>query len=50
VAVLELVDAEHPPLRLLAGNRAFDIAHAVDAPRLTAWDAGERASRGAGKA
>jgi len=49
-AVLELVDADDPPLRFLAGNQAYDTAPAVYAQRLATWQAWEQLSRAAEKA
>lgn len=37
-AVLKLVDAEQPPLRLILGNEGVPMMHAVYAERLAKWD------------
>lgn len=37
-AVLQLVDAEQPPLRLILGNEGVPTMHAVYADRLAKWD------------
>ena len=37
-AVLKLIDAEQPPLRLILGNEGVPMMHAVYADRLAKWD------------
>jgi NAD(P)-dependent dehydrogenase (short-subunit alcohol dehydrogenase family) len=49
-AVLAVADAEEPPLRILCGNTAFDLAHAIYQGRLKTWDDWEETSRAAEKA
>lgn len=44
-ALLELVDADEPPLRLLLGNGAADLAPRVLRRRLAEWRAWDRLSR-----
>jgi NAD(P)-dependent dehydrogenase (short-subunit alcohol dehydrogenase family) len=44
---LQVVDSPEPPLRVLAGSQAFDIAPAVYEQRLATWRAWESSSRGA---
>lgn len=44
-AVLEVVDSENPPLRLLMGNAAFDYVSDQYRKRLAEWAAWERTSR-----
>jgi NAD(P)-dependent dehydrogenase (short-subunit alcohol dehydrogenase family) len=47
-AILALVDAQEPPLRLLLGNVAYDIVSSVCRTRLETWAAWEQTSRAAG--
>jgi NAD(P)-dependent dehydrogenase (short-subunit alcohol dehydrogenase family) len=44
-AILELVDAPRPPLRLLAGSGAFDVATARLRSQLAEWAAWEQTAR-----
>ncbi|MGV9315945.1 SDR family NAD(P)-dependent oxidoreductase [Streptomyces sp. NPDC003691] len=46
-AVLKLVASDDPPLRLLLGSLAFDVAMSTTEARLTAWRAWEDTSRAA---
>ncbi|MFC6647326.1 SDR family NAD(P)-dependent oxidoreductase [Granulicella cerasi] len=46
-AVLKLVDAEQPPLRLILGSEGVPHAHQVYARRLAEWDAWEEVSASA---
>lgn len=46
-AILKLVDAENPPLRLLLGNRACDVVKEVYPKRLATWAEWETVSRAA---
>lgn len=46
-AVLKLVDAEHPPLRLILGNEGVPLMHSVYATRLANWDAWKEVSEAA---
>jgi NAD(P)-dependent dehydrogenase (short-subunit alcohol dehydrogenase family) len=47
-AILALVDAQEPPLRLLLGNVAYDVVTSVCRARLDTWAAWEQTSRAAG--
>jgi NAD(P)-dependent dehydrogenase (short-subunit alcohol dehydrogenase family) len=47
-AILALVDAQEPPLRLLLGNVAYDVVSSVCRTRLDTWAAWEQTSRSAG--
>lgn len=49
-AVLAVVDADNPPLRLLLSSQAYDIAHTVHAQRLKTWSEWETTSRSAAPA
>ncbi|WP_030192547.1 SDR family NAD(P)-dependent oxidoreductase [Streptomyces sp. NRRL S-87] len=49
-ALLALVDAEEPPLRLLLGSTAYDLAFDVAERRRATWAGWERVSRAAEKA
>lgn len=44
-ALLKVVDSEQPPLRLLFGEQAFDIAQGVYAQRVQTWKDWETVSR-----
>jgi NAD(P)-dependent dehydrogenase (short-subunit alcohol dehydrogenase family) len=46
-ALLELVDMEHPPVRLLLGNMAFDNVTAAHVRQLEEWRAHEALARSA---
>ncbi|PYE50478.1 SDR family oxidoreductase [Deinococcus yavapaiensis] len=46
-ALLKVVDSENPPLRILFGAQAFDIAQGVYASRVQTWKAWEDVSRNA---
>ncbi len=46
-AVLKLVDAEAPPLRLILGNKNLPAARAAYADRLASWEAWEAVSNAA---
>jgi NAD(P)-dependent dehydrogenase (short-subunit alcohol dehydrogenase family) len=46
-AILTAVDADKPPLRLILGTPAFDMAHAAYAERVQTWDEWADVSRGA---
>jgi NAD(P)-dependent dehydrogenase (short-subunit alcohol dehydrogenase family) len=46
-AILKLVDAKNPPLRLLLGNFASDYVKAIYPQRLTAWAEWEETARAA---
>src|SRR5258707_4756378 len=46
-AVLKLVDAEEPPLRMILGNKNLPEARAAYADRLTTWEAWEAVSNAA---
>jgi hypothetical protein len=37
-AILKLVDAPHPPLRLFLGKKAFPLAKSAYAERLASWE------------
>ncbi|TDD17251.1 SDR family NAD(P)-dependent oxidoreductase [Nonomuraea diastatica] len=47
-AMLAVVDADEPPLRLLLSGAAYDVATGVYAARLKTWAAWEQISRAAG--
>ncbi|MDK1475200.1 SDR family NAD(P)-dependent oxidoreductase [Streptomyces sp. 549] len=49
-AVLELVDSEEPPLRLLLGSAVYDLAFDITRGRQETWAAWERTSRAAEQA
>nr|WP_285636703.1 SDR family oxidoreductase [Lentzea sp. NBRC 102530] len=49
-AVLKLVDAEEPPLRLLLGSMVYDVAFYLSKQRMETWAAWEETSRAAEKA
>ncbi|WP_027482904.1 SDR family NAD(P)-dependent oxidoreductase [Deinococcus pimensis] len=44
-ALLKVVDSENPPLRVLFGAQAFDIAQGVHAQRVQTWQEWEAVSR-----
>jgi len=46
-AILKLVDAEQPPLRLILGDKNLPMARAVYADRLATWEAWEDVSNAA---
>ncbi|MFD8636640.1 SDR family NAD(P)-dependent oxidoreductase [Streptomyces sp. NPDC059533] len=46
-AVLHLVDSDDPPLRLLLGNTAYDLAFDIARKRVFTWAAWEHVSRAA---
>lgn len=46
-AVLKLVDSDRPPLRLLLGSAAYDIAFEVTRQRMATWAEWEETSRAA---
>ncbi|BDP43307.1 hypothetical protein DAETH_32760 (plasmid) [Deinococcus aetherius] len=46
-AVLELVDAPEPPLRLILGSETLPISRAAYAERLATWEAWETVSNAA---
>ncbi|MFD9724376.1 SDR family NAD(P)-dependent oxidoreductase [Streptomyces sp. NPDC059072] len=46
-AVLHLVDSDDPPLRLLLGNMAYDLAFDIARKRVFTWAAWEHVSRAA---
>ena len=46
-AVLKLVDAENPPLRMMLGKQNLPEARAAYADRLTTWEAWEAVSNAA---
>lgn len=45
--ILDLVDSEDPPLRLLLGNMAYDVAYSRYEERQKTWKGWEQAGRGA---
>lgn len=49
-ALLALVDAEDPPLRLLLGSTVYDLAFEVSRQRMATWAAWEEVSRAAERA
>jgi hypothetical protein len=46
-AVLKVIDAEHPPLRLFLGTEGMPVARATFAERLALWEAWEATSNAA---
>lgn len=46
-AILTLVEAENPPLRLLLGSMVYDLAHELSRQRTETWAAWEEVSRAA---
>ncbi|MGW4161525.1 SDR family NAD(P)-dependent oxidoreductase [Streptomyces sp. NPDC004788] len=46
-ALLELVDSDEPPLRLLLGSMVYDLAFDIARTRAETWSAWERVSRAA---
>ncbi len=46
-AVLQIVDAEHPPLRLMLGDQNLPLVRATYAERLKTWEAWETVSNAA---
>ncbi len=46
-AILKVVDAEDPPLRLILGNQNLPVARAAYADRLATWEAWEEVSNAA---
>jgi len=46
-AILALVEAENPPLRLLLGSMVYDLAHELSRQRTETWAAWEEVSRAA---
>ena len=46
-AVLKVIDAEHPPLRILLGTEGMPVARAAFAERLALWEAWEATSNAA---
>lgn len=48
-AVLDVVDAEQPPLRILVGGQAYDIAQGIYDTRQKTWAGWETISRAADK-
>ncbi|MFC6012272.1 SDR family NAD(P)-dependent oxidoreductase [Nocardia lasii] len=46
-ALLTLVDAEEPPLRLLLGNMVYDLAFDLARAKMATWSAWEQTSRAA---
>lgn len=46
-AMLAVVDSDHPPLRLLLGSMAYDLAHHLSQQRLDTWATWEQVSRDA---
>ena len=46
-ALLTLVDSDAPPLRLLLGNLAYDLAFDVSRQRMEVWSQWEKVSRAA---
>ncbi|MEU4412358.1 SDR family NAD(P)-dependent oxidoreductase [Nocardia salmonicida] len=49
-ALLTLVDAEEPPLRLLLGNMVYDLAFDLARAKMATWSAWEQTSRAAERA
>ncbi|MFD3702234.1 SDR family NAD(P)-dependent oxidoreductase [Nocardia sp. NPDC058658] len=49
-ALLTLVDAEEPPLRLLLGNMVYDLAFDLARTKMATWSAWEQTSRAAEQA
>jgi hypothetical protein len=46
-AVLKVIDAEHPPLRVFLGTEGMPVARAAFAERLALWEAWEAISNAA---
>ncbi|HYY27838.1 MAG TPA: hypothetical protein VE860_07840, partial [Chthoniobacterales bacterium] len=46
-AILKLVDAEEPPLRMMLGNKNLPAARAAYADRLATWESWEVVSNAA---
>lgn len=46
-ALLTLVDSDDPPLRLLLGSMAYDLAHDISRQRVETWSSWELVSRAA---
>lgn len=44
-ALLQIVDADEPPLRVLLGSAAFDLAQRMTARRIETWNSWEHISR-----